>query len=318
MSPLHSFSSSSDFLEEPEVNLPVHGGNDASDPDVTTKRHEGGCTCAACRQIPRRQKNKKRKADSDAAYGHGGGSGGGGSGGGSGSRAKKGKPTVADFEELLVPVVPQDPYAKQVVLGGGKKTVYTELQPGMLLYHPARLMVKSREVKNGIPHLEVENLDVHGPTRQYVYQGDALISSQCFNCDQYAEVKQETMSSLARILKEQVGDMLCKVEFTKEPVPSEMATMLARGSEMIEELFTEPGEKARQYKRLYERTQKGEYRIMRGYILRDMDMSTQESETGMIKFLDADLMAQKKFAQRQVNLRHLHALVLNGVRYERK
>lgn len=87
---------------------------------------------------------------------------------------------------------------------------------------------------------------------------------------------------------------------------------------MIEQLYTSEADKSAAYKRLYERTRIGEYRIMRGYILRDEDLSTQETETGMIKFLDADLMAEGKYAQRQVNLRNVQALTFKGVRYERK
>ena len=225
---------------------------------------------------------------------------------------------VADFEALLHESLPDDPYAKKVTLSGGVKTVFPDLQPGMLLYHPARLVVKSSTVKDGVPAVTVQSLESYGPGREYEYRGTDIISRNCFNCDQYSEVKQATMTGLARLIKEQVGDSLCKVEFTKEPVPADMAKLLEEGAQLIEKLFHDPVDKEKQFKRLYERSQRGEYRIMRGYILRDVDMTAQETETGMVKFLDADLMAAGQYAQRQINLKHVQAVVLNGVRHERK
>ena len=233
---------------------------------------------------------------------------------------KRVKATEAEFDTLLRTSAPSDPFGKRVVLKPGQRTNYETIEPGMLLYHPARLVVRSKKVESGIPTLEVTELsaDPADPARTYKYQGAALVESRCFNCDQFTDVQQKTMTEMAALLRHQVGDSLCKVEFTKEPEGNDMATMLKQGSQIIEDAWSTNAEKQKQYKRLYERTCTGEYRIMRGYLLRDADMSAQETETGMLRFLDADLMAAGKYAQRQINLRHIQALVFKNVRYERK
>lgn len=224
--------------------------------------------------------------------------------------------TPDDFEALLTIEKPADPYAKQVTLARHEKTDVTHLTDGMLLCRPARIVV----IEKSGGTTRVRNQDIHAvsPGQGDWDLGTSLIGSQCWNADQYTEVKQASMTSIAAILRDRVGDVICKVEFTKEPVVSEMRDVLMRGAAMIEQLFHREADKLAAYKRLYERTRTGEYRIMRGYILRDADMSTQESETGMIKFLDADLVAEGKFSERQVNLRNIRALTFKGVRYERK
>lgn len=224
--------------------------------------------------------------------------------------------TLDDFNALLIVNRPDDSLAKHVSLPRNHKTDVTHLSDGMLLCRPARIVVLNASSGN----TRVRNQDIHAssPGQGDWDLGTSLIASQCWNADQYTEVRQESMTTIASILRERVGDVICKVEFTKEPVPNEMRDLLMKGAAMIEQLFTTEAEKQAAYKRLYERTRVGEYRIMRGYILRDEDLSTQESETGMIKFLDADLMAQGKFAERQVNLRNIKALTFKNVRYERK
>lgn len=224
--------------------------------------------------------------------------------------------SIEEFEALLQVEHPGDRFSERVELSGLDKTDTDSLAPGMLLCRPARLVVMSA---NG-GQCEVRNQDIHAVRNG---EGDwslsnQLVQTQCWNADQYTEVRQENMSTIASLLRDQVGDVICKVEFTKEPNPVDMADLLQRGAGMIEQLFTTPTEKKRQYKRLFERSKQGEYRIMRGYILRDADMSTKETDTGMIRFLDADLMAEGKFAERQINLRNLRALTFKLIRYERK
>ena len=223
--------------------------------------------------------------------------------------------TVEDFEALLTVERPADPLAKKVTLGRNQKTDTAHVRPGMLLCRPARIVVLNTSAS-----CRVRNQDIHAasPGEGDWDLGTSLVGTQCWNADQYTEVRQENMTTIASILRDRVGDVICKVEFTKEPVATEMRDLLMKGSRMIEELYTIEAARSAAYKRLYERTRIGEYRIMRGYILRDDDLSTQETETGMIKFLDADLMAEGKFAQRQVNLRNVQALTFKGVRYERK
>lgn len=225
--------------------------------------------------------------------------------------------TVDDFEALLTLERPADPLARRVTLGRNQKTDTNHLQPGMLLCRPARIVLLSAGMAGDC---RVRNQDIHAasPGEGDWGLGSSLIATQCWNADQYTEVRQENMSTIATILRDRVGDVICKVEFTKEPVATEMRDILMKGAAMIEQLYATDAEKSAAYKRLYERTRTGEYRIMRGYILRDEDLSTQETETGMIKFLDADLMAEGKYAQRQVNLRNIQALTFKGVRYERK
>jgi hypothetical protein len=124
-----------------------------------------------------------------------------------------------------------------------------------------------------------------------------------------------TMTQMAAKLKEEVGDCICKVEFTKQPDANEMAVMLQRGAELIQGSTCTEAEKKRKFKRLHERSQQGEYRIMRGYILRGEDQTRVETETGMIKFIDADLMAVGKHCERQVNVRAVKALTFKLVKY---
>lgn len=224
--------------------------------------------------------------------------------------------TLDDLEALLTLERPEDPLAEKVTLSSNHKTNVSKIAPGMLLCRPARLVVLSNS--GGTCQVRNQDLHVTNPGESDWGLGTSLIASQCWNADQYTEVRQENMTTIASILRDRVGDVICKVEFTKEPVATEMRDILMRGAAMIEQLHPTGAARTAAYKRLYERTQKGEYRIMRGYILRDEDLSTQETETGMIKFLDADLMAQGKYAQRQVNLRNVQALTFKGIRYERK
>lgn len=230
--------------------------------------------------------------------------------------------TEQDFEALLAVERPNDPFAERVTLQPNHKTDASKIREGMLLCRPARIVVMGKNNTGTTATARVRNQDIHAasPGQGDWELGTALIETQCWNADQYTDVRHEPMTAIAAILRDRVGDVICKVEFTKEPAATKMRDLLMKGAAIIEQVYAHatPTSKAAAYKRLYERTQRGEYRIMRGYILRDADMSTQETETGMIKFLDADLMAQGKYAQRQVNLRNIQALTFKGVRYERR
>lgn len=213
-----------------------------------------------------------------------------------------------EFDSLLANPPPADTFGKHVALQSpSQRTRYEDVEPGMVLYHPARLVVRSKQMQNGVPCLVVSEMDT---SHTYRYVGKQLVEECCYNADQYVEVQKKTLSELASLLRHAVGDVLCKVEFTKEPDAHAMASVLQRGAALIEE---SGAEKEQQYRKLYQRASTGDYRIMRGYILRDADMSTKDSDTGLIQFLDADLMSQ-----RQINLRHLRALVFKNVRYELK
>ena len=52
---------------------------------------------------------------------------------------------------------------------------------------------------------------------------------------------------------------------------------------------------------------------MRGYISRS---NNQEAETGMLKFIDAELMVEGKFHIRLINLRNIKVLTFKLDRYE--
>jgi hypothetical protein len=67
---------------------------------------------------------------------------------------------------------------------------------------------------------------------------------------------------------------------------------------------------------LWERSQKGEIRIMRGYIKRtEGGMDIQESDTGMVKIEDADLKAKGQMAERMLNLNNVLELTYELTKY---
>ena len=148
--------------------------------------------------------------------------------------------------------------------------------------------------------------------------GSDLISSQCWSPDQFTgDIKKINRTEMARIIKEEVGDCICKIEFTKQPDPKEMAELIRDGSRLIEESDESEEKKTAQYKKLFDRTQYGEYREIRGYIQRSENQEAQETETGMLKFIDAELVAEgNKFATRLINLRSIDALTLKLTRHE--
>jgi len=145
-----------------------------------------------------------------------------------------------------------------------------------------------------------------------------LINKQCWTPDQYTKIEKVSASVLAHKLREEVGDCICKVEFTKSPDLTEMATLIKDGSRLIENSAQSDEEKLKIYKKLYERSQKGDYRIMRGYIIRDEDMQIKQNDTGMIKFLDADILAKGEMAERLINLKNIVSLTYKLTKYHLK
>ena len=136
--------------------------------------------------------------------------------------------------------------------------------------------------------------------------------------DQYTKIEKITKTEMALKLKEEVGDCVCKVEFYKLPDANEMSNLIKEGSNLIEKSEISEKQKLHAYKKLFERTQKGEYRIMRGYIARSTDQQALESETGMLKFIDAESISKGLISIRQINLMNIQSITYKLVRYELK
>jgi hypothetical protein len=195
-------------------------------------------------------------------------------------------------------------------IGSGQRCDSSKLSAGSFVYRPARIEICS---KNG-SMFEVKNQE----TKETWNLNSKLIDTQCFSPDQYIKIEKKTKTELASMLKEEVGDCVCKVEFFKLPEPKEMAKMIREGSMLIEQSDLSEVQKNLSYKKLFERTQVGEYRVIRGYIARSSDQQALESETGMLKFIDAEALAKGEFSMRQINLRNVEALTHKLTRYELK
>ncbi len=225
---------------------------------------------------------------------------------------------LKSFEEIIKIDKP-DHEQHLVTITSGQRCDPSKLMPNSLVYRPARIVVLAKAGLTGTS-FSVRNQDLHKagkPGSDWTLE-PGLIASQCWSADQYTKVEKVTMTTLASKLKEEVGDCICKVEFFKLPEASEMAKMIREGSKFIEGSDASETEKTRMFKKLYERSQVGEYRIIRGYIARSDDQEAQETETGMLKFIDADAMAEGKFPVRQINLRNVQALTCKLTRYELK
>ncbi len=222
-----------------------------------------------------------------------------------------------DFEDLIKFEKPDDPLDCKVELEANERCDFSKLSDGSLLYRPARLIITEKNRDN--LHTRVRNQDLHKTGVDSDWNlGKDLISKQCWTPDQYTKIEKVTASVLAHKLKEEVGDCICKVEFTKNPDVAERATMMRTGCRILENAAIPEAEKAKLYKKLYERVQKGEYRIMRGYIVRSEDMEIEQTDTGMIKFLDAELFAKGEMAERQINIRNIVSLTYKLTKYQLK
>lgn len=232
-------------------------------------------------------------------------------------QVKQTKLDIKTFEQIINSEKPDHEQFK-VNLSAGQRCDASKLSTNSLIYRPARIVVLARN--QGSNNFSVRNQDLYKACASGADWNidSSLISSQCWSADQYTKIEKVTMTQLASKLKEEVGDCICKVEFYKLPEAKEMSQLIRDGSRLIEESDSTDAEKERMFKKLFERTQIGDYRVMRGYIARSDDQEAQESETGMLKFIDAEAMAENKFAIRQINLRNVQALTFKLTRYELK
>ncbi len=221
------------------------------------------------------------------------------------------------FEQMIKFEKPVDPLDCKVDIPENYRCDFKKVQEGTLLYRPARIIVlnKFKDPSNS----RVRNQDLHKSGVEADWNlGHDLISKQCWTADHYNKIEKVNATQLAHKLKEEVGDCLCKVEFTKSPDVSEMSNMIREGSRIIENAPVSDAEKVKMFKKLYERSQKGEYRIMRGYIIRSEDMQLEQNDIGMVKFLDADLLAKGEMAERLVNVKNIVSLTFRLTKYQLK
>jgi hypothetical protein len=214
------------------------------------------------------------------------------------------------LNELLEVKRPEDPYDRKVTLNGkNDRCDSTNIRPGMLLDRPAPLVVlEGNKVRN-------QELHQKGVDSDWSLSLD-LIGAQCWSADHYKEVVELNKTQMAAKIKNGVGDRLFKVVFTKAPEANAMADLIRSGSELIEKSDATAEEKRKAYKALWERSQKGEIRIMRGYIKRtEGGMDIQESDTGMVKIEDADLKAKGQMAERMLNLNNVLELTYELTKY---
>lgn len=219
-----------------------------------------------------------------------------------------------EFAAFLEVKKPEDPFDCKVSIGKDDRCDPSKIKDGMLLDRPARLVVL--EANSG----KVRNQELFERKIDSDWNlGCDLLRKQCWTADHYTNVVELNKTQLASKIKTEVGDSLCKVEFTKSPDAKAMAQLMRDGSKMIETSDASEDEKLKAYKNLWERVQKGEYRIMRGYIKRsEGDMDIQQTDTGMVKFVDADLQAKGEMAERMLNLNNVTALTLRGTKYTLK
>ena len=197
--------------------------------------------------------------------------------------------------------MPEDPLDCMVELADDERCDPTKIRDGSLLYRPSRLVVSNaKKSMVRIQELSEDNSEWN--------VSQDLIAVQCWTADQYTDVKKVSKPEMEEIIGD-VRDCVCKVVFTKMPNANEMAVFLREGSQLIESLETTEEEKVKYYKKLFECSQKGEYRIMRGYI-------TKIEDNGMIQFLDADLEAKGEVsACRSFYIKNIAELTLRLVKY---
>ena len=197
--------------------------------------------------------------------------------------------------------MPEDPLDCMVELADDERCDPTKIRDGSLLYRPSRLVVSNaKKSMVRIQELSEDNSEWN--------VSENLIAIQCWTADQYTDVKKVSKPEMEEIIGD-VRDCVCKVVFTKMPNANEMAVFLREGSQLIESLETTEEEKVKYYKKLFECSQKGEYRIMRGYI-------TKIEDNGMIQFLDADLEAKGEVsACRSFYIKNIAELTLRLVKY---
>jgi hypothetical protein len=201
-------------------------------------------------------------------------------------------------------VKPEDPFDCKVSVGINDRCDPTKVQTGSLLYRPARLVVLDSE------DLCVRNQDLYSAGEDAdTAVGSNLLRKQCWTADQYSIIKKVTNKEMEEIITNKVGDCICKVVFNKLPNPEEMADLLREGSQQIENLEATDKTKHQLYKKLFERVQKGDIRIMRGYVLK-IDVAT-----GLVRFLDADLVTNEEKAERAFYMKNVSELTLQLTKY---
>lgn len=216
------------------------------------------------------------------------------------------------FNDLLALPRPIDDHDCQVTVRKGQRCDASRLKEGAILYRYARIVVLGKSGTSA----RVRNQDLHAEGEDADWNLDSnLVDQQCWSPDQYTKVVPVTMTEMASKIKDEVGDCVCKVEFTKQPDAAAMAELLQRGATMIEASGLSAAEKKKHFKVLHQRSMQGDYRIMRGYLLRSEDQQMLETDTGMIRFIDADLLAQGKHCERQVNVRTIKALTFKLTKY---
>ena len=199
---------------------------------------------------------------------------------------------------------PEDPFDCKVTVGSGDLCDPTKVQTGSLLYRPTRLVVLDAE------NLTLRNQDLYDAGEDSeIMVGQNLLRKQCWTPDQYTNVQKVSAKEMYELIMNKVGNCICKVVFTKLPNANDMATLLREGSQQIEDLEVADKIKHQLYKRLFERVQKGNIRIMRGYVL-NIDLAT-----GLVQFLDADLEANGEKAERAFYLQNVLELTLRLTKY---
>ena len=201
-------------------------------------------------------------------------------------------------------VKPEDPFDCKVTLKDGDRCDPTKVQTGSLMYRPARLVVLSTD------ELCLRNQDLYEAGEDSdILVGQHLLRKQCWTPDQYTIVKKVSAIEMQELITTQIGNCICKVVFNKLPNANEMATLLQEGSQQIEDLETTDGEKHKLYKKLFERVQKGDMRIMRGYVL------NIDHASGLVRFLDGDLEANGEKSERAFYLKNVLELTLRLTKY---
>jgi len=182
------------------------------------------------------------------------------------------------MKKFFEQIKPEDPFDCKVTVGENDRCDPTKIQTGSLMYRPARLVVLDAE------ELCLRNQDLYEAGEDAdITVGQNLVRKQCWTADQYTHTKKVSAKEMHDVITSEIGDCICKVVFNKLPNANDMATMLQEGSQQIEDLTTTDAEKHKLYKKLFERVQTGDIRIIRGYILK-IDVAT-----GLVKFLDADI-----------------------------
>jgi hypothetical protein len=182
------------------------------------------------------------------------------------------------MKKFFEQIKPEDPFDCKVTVGENDRCDPTKIQTGSLMYRPARLVVLDAE------ELCLRNQDLYEAGEDAdITVGQNLVRKQCWTADQYTHTKKVSAKEMHDVITSEIGDCICKVVFNKLPNANDMATMLQEGSQQIEDLTTTDAEKHKLYKKLFERVQTGDIRIIRGYVLK-IDVAT-----GLVKFLDADI-----------------------------